>query len=200
MVCGGGFIASTVASLMMNGVCCMWQMQEEEDRRDALRKDIRVEYERQRRAEQELWEQRHNMTENWYQSDASLTDGRRRKLLADKLRLSSSSNNSRGASHHSSRATTHSAATAAEGRDGPPPQAVSSSSTTRGLVKQLESPLSRQPIKKRRVRVRSPSSVALMDCSEDEPPTMHWNAMSSLMDSALEVGEEETTSLVEVSL
>jgi hypothetical protein len=181
----------------------MWQMQEEEDRRDALRKDIRVEYERQRRTEQELWEQRHTLTENWYQSDASLIDERRRKLLADKLKLSSSSSNSRGAGNNSSRAAMHAAAAAAaaaaEARDGPPTNDAFSLPTG-GLVKQLESPLSRQPIKKRRVRVRSPSSVALMDCSEIETPTMHWHAMSSLMDSALEVGEEETTSLVEVAL
>jgi hypothetical protein len=41
-------VASTFVSLMMNGMCCVWQMGEEESRREGIRKDFRYEYERQR--------------------------------------------------------------------------------------------------------------------------------------------------------
>jgi len=81
-------VASTVASFMMNGVCCVWQMQEEDERREAIRRDIRVEYERQRMVDQELWEQR-QQDERRYHSDSSMQDDRRRKLLMSKMNLSS---------------------------------------------------------------------------------------------------------------
>ena len=99
MVLDGTFLASTVASVMMNGVCCVWQMQEEEARRDTLRQDIRVEYERQRLHEKEMWEQMHSF---YSEASGSLEDsspyggsstfspvveGRRRKLVSEKMRL-----------------------------------------------------------------------------------------------------------------
>ena len=86
----------------------MWQMQEEEERRDAIRRDIRVEYERQRLQERELWEQmnenhrrRHASFYSDYSSHreqqdgfvressfSSSVDGRRCKLVAEKRQLS----------------------------------------------------------------------------------------------------------------
>lgn len=242
VVCEGGFVASTIASLMMNGVCCVWQMQEEEDRRDAIRQDIRVEYERQRVIERDLWAQRQrqqleeqfnrggdansSMAENWYTDASSVhTDHRRRKLIADKMRLSSKSQPSDG-----------------EGRASNNNQASHSFGHT--LVKKLASPLSRQPIKKRKIRVAtsprqketcaftdSPHCVTdlgLMECqdrphttttkaSSSSSPNSTWNDMSSLMDSAFaddeddddeqyglmmidDGGVEEITSLVDVPL
>ena len=56
MVLDAAFYASTVTSLMMNGVCCVWQMQQEEEQRASFRQDIRAEYERQREEEFKLWE------------------------------------------------------------------------------------------------------------------------------------------------
>ena len=54
MVCDGAMIASTIVSMMTNGVCCMWQHQEEMDRRETIRRDIRVEYWQQRLIDHEL--------------------------------------------------------------------------------------------------------------------------------------------------
>ena len=56
MVLDAAFYASTVTSLMMNGVCCVWQMQQEEEQRASFRQDIRAEYERQREEEFKMWE------------------------------------------------------------------------------------------------------------------------------------------------
>ena len=78
----------------MNGVCCVWQMQEEEDRREALRKDIRIEYERQRlidrqqrQMDMERWSDESNEARQ-RESDASRRDDRRRSLLHNKMDLS----------------------------------------------------------------------------------------------------------------
>ncbi len=60
MVCDGAMVASSLVSMMMNGVCCMYQMQEEDDRREAIRKDIRFEYERQKMMDMEYWNYRPN--------------------------------------------------------------------------------------------------------------------------------------------
>ena len=187
-------MASTVASIMMNGLCCIWQMEAENDTRESIRKDIRVEYERQRQIEQELWEQRRKcQTENWYTDASSVnTDHRRRKLIADKMNLSVHSQGS------------HRSAQAEEPREGPP------------LVQRISSPLSRQPIKKRKVRMTSPHSVAdfqVADCiaTDAAKSPQQWNDMSSLMDSAFQEDDEhydidemptedEISSLVDVPL
>jgi hypothetical protein len=114
MFCDGAMIASTIASLMMNGVCCMWQMQEEEDRRHAIRSDIRVEYERQRLLDLERWAEATNRR-NVHIGDNSAIhpldyhynlqkdqqqqqqDDRRRALLVSKLSVLSSKNQRRDA-------------------------------------------------------------------------------------------------------
>jgi len=92
MVCDGAMVASTLVSMMMNGVCCVWQMQEEDERRDAIRKDIRTEYTRQRMMDMEYW-QFHGRA---YHSDTSLVEDkqhdRRRRLLLTKQKLHVSSN------------------------------------------------------------------------------------------------------------
>lgn len=86
MVCDAATLLGTAASLMMNGVCCMYQMQEEEDRREAIRKDIRVEYERQRLAERDQQRQ----SDRQFHSDSSiLIEERRKSLLRRKHGLSS---------------------------------------------------------------------------------------------------------------
>lgn len=94
MVCDGAMVASTIASIMMNGVCCFWQMQEEEDRRETLRKDIRVEYERQRLLDLERWAHHRKEMSNrgGYHSDSSVSPGdhRRRDLIRRKMNISSS--------------------------------------------------------------------------------------------------------------
>mmetsp|Transcript_6687 Transcript_6687/g.13981 ORF Transcript_6687/g.13981 Transcript_6687/m.13981 type:complete len:226 (-) Transcript_6687:214-891(-) len=91
MVLDAAFVASTVTSVMMNGVCCVWQMQEEEDRRDAIRKDIRVEYERQRLIEREMWEQRQSFYANSQAGSDSSLGSRRQKLIVEKMNLSANS-------------------------------------------------------------------------------------------------------------
>ena len=83
-------LVSTIASFMMNGVCCVWQMQEEEERRDAIRKDIRVECERQRIIEREVYEQR-KIQELVLAREKSIQEERRRRLMMTKLTCSSES-------------------------------------------------------------------------------------------------------------
>lgn len=193
VLCEGSFVMSTVASLMMNGVCCLWQMEEENDRqmqqREAIRQDIRVEYERQRQIEQEIWKQRQEeyrdpssgsnlLTENWYAgSPLAHTELRRRKLMEDKRRLSLASQESLC-------------------DDTEPP-----------LVQQPTSPLSRQPIKKRKIRVASPPRTHIkvvgnnVNDDDDDNIACVWTGapksncecsdMSSLMDMALEDEEED---------
>lgn len=147
----------------------IWNMEAENDTREAFRRDIRVEYERQRKIEQELWEQRQRChAENWYSDASSVnTDHRRRKLIADKLNLSVYSQGSQRSEEPD------------ENREGP------------ALVQHIPSPLSRQPIKKRKVRIASPHNVvdfALADCvvAGTTKSPQHWNDMSSLMDSAFD--------------
>mmetsp|Transcript_13007 Transcript_13007/g.26388 ORF Transcript_13007/g.26388 Transcript_13007/m.26388 type:complete len:213 (-) Transcript_13007:137-775(-) len=183
VVCTGGFVAQTVASIMMNGLCCIWQMEAENDAREAIRKDIRVEYERQRKIEQEIWEQRQKQcqTENWYSGSASSvsTDDRRRKLIADKMNLLSV--RSQGSSNSSSsRRRSQQAREGEEPREGPV------------LVQRVSSPLSRQPIKKRKVRIASPHSVVadFITTTNAVKPPQQWNDMSSLMDSAFDDDNE----------
>jgi hypothetical protein len=73
----------------------MWQMQEEEDRRDATRKDIRIEYERQRLMDLETWAEQ-SVGNRQYHTDPSIQDDRRRKLLSRKLDASNSSRRESG--------------------------------------------------------------------------------------------------------
>jgi hypothetical protein len=58
MVVDGAAVASTVASLMMNGVCCVWQMQEDQTLRESIRKDVQAEYKHQRSEDQKIWDSR----------------------------------------------------------------------------------------------------------------------------------------------
>jgi ATP-dependent protease HslVU (ClpYQ) ATPase subunit len=46
-----GFLLSTGVSLMMNGVCCVYQMHGEKELRQAMRSDIREEWKEQREIE-----------------------------------------------------------------------------------------------------------------------------------------------------
>lgn len=51
VLCDGGFLLSTGVSMMMNGVCCVYQMNGEKDLRQAMRSDIREEWKQQRAEE-----------------------------------------------------------------------------------------------------------------------------------------------------
>lgn len=98
MVLDGTFCASAVASLMINGICCAWQIQNDEEQRDVLRKDMRVESELHRLQNRELWEQMHSDSPNrrhcYYREEderptsplsfSSDTEERRRKFVAER--------------------------------------------------------------------------------------------------------------------
>lgn len=107
MVCDGAMVASSLVSMMLNGVCCMYQMQEEDERREAIRKDIRFEYERQRMMDMEYWNYRPNNNNNKraYHSDSSVPevshdhDRRRQRLMLAKNNTHSS-NADRIDDHH----------------------------------------------------------------------------------------------------
>lgn len=58
MVLDGAFYVSTIVSLMVNGVCCVWQQQVEDETRRVFRDDIRAEFDRIRQFEKDLCEQR----------------------------------------------------------------------------------------------------------------------------------------------
>ena len=53
-----GFLLSTGASLLMNGACCIYSMNEEKDLREAMRQDIRDEWRLQREIESREKQQR----------------------------------------------------------------------------------------------------------------------------------------------
>lgn len=110
MVCDGAMVASTVVSLMMNGMCCMYQQQEEAKRSETIRRDIRAEYWHQRLVDHELLSQRKDMYQEDSISDIQATipqrhnetssssssslilskvDHRRRQLVMDKIKASS---------------------------------------------------------------------------------------------------------------
>ena len=217
VVCSGGFVASTVASIMMNGVCCLWQMEEEKEKqlrqREAFRRDIRVEYERQRRIEQEIWEARRNntRTENWYHdADSSVnTDQRRRKLIATKASLV----------HHTTAAATETQSQQPGDmhNDSTPSLLLPScQDPATALVQRVASPQSRQPIKKRKVRIAtSPTNKnnaattttttttttstnkqqQLLACrpimAVYPKSPQQWNDMSSLMDTAFHDDDDD---------
>lgn len=108
MVCDAGMIVS----LMMSGLCCIWQEHSEKERREIIRNDIRVEYLRHRIIEQELFElrRRQMMMEEtsghyeqfYYEIERRITDDeirKRQQMFIDKANGSyfstlNSSNNS----------------------------------------------------------------------------------------------------------
>lgn len=91
MVCDAAMIVSTLVTFMMNGACCVYQMQEDEDLRQTIRKDIRVEYERQRVIDLERGVER-DSKEHQYQSESLLNQDRRQRLLSQKMNLLSHAN------------------------------------------------------------------------------------------------------------
>ena len=110
-------MVNLVASVMMNGVCCIHSMQEEEKRqhaqREALRKVINVEWQRQRLMELEdeesrLYGRMHTSTNNHHHDCGGSTGGslghdpiveeRRRLLMARKAMASSASASSQQSS------------------------------------------------------------------------------------------------------
>lgn len=64
---------------MMNGTCCLWQMQQEEERRESLRRDFRMEYERHRLIDREL-----QIIAYQQQRDERESSDRRQKIMAAK--------------------------------------------------------------------------------------------------------------------
>jgi hypothetical protein len=80
MVLDGIAVASTVISLMVNGLCCLWQQQEEQKLREAIRHDVRTEYWHHRRS-MDL-----QMPLNPDASDRSPLDANDIKLIQDERR------------------------------------------------------------------------------------------------------------------
>jgi hypothetical protein len=59
VICDGGIVTSTVVSLLMNGLCCIWNEEMEVERREQLRNDIRDTYKKQRTRD------KHEMVQWW---------------------------------------------------------------------------------------------------------------------------------------
>lgn len=82
-----GLLSNILTSSLMNGICCVYSMQEQEARRreheDFLRKTITVEMERQRIIERELLEKQ--MKEQGLSDTAVVAEARRRLLIATKI-------------------------------------------------------------------------------------------------------------------
>jgi len=85
-------LSNIVASALMNGLCCVHSMQEEEARRkehqDFMRKTIHVEWERQRVIERELFEK--ELNEQGLSDAAVVAEARRRLLIATKVQAKKS--------------------------------------------------------------------------------------------------------------
>ena len=95
MVLDAAMIVSTLVTFTMNGMCCVYQMQEDEDLRRTIRKDMRVEYERQRVIDLERWAE-HDSKERQHRSESSHNQDRRQRLLRQKLDLTSQASRDRG--------------------------------------------------------------------------------------------------------
>lgn len=82
-----GLISNVLASVVMNGLCCVHSMQEEEARRkehqDFVRRTIKVEYERQRLIEREIWDKQ--LREQGLTDAAIVAEARRKLLIAAKI-------------------------------------------------------------------------------------------------------------------
>ena len=93
MVCDGAMVLNFVASVMMNGVCCMHSMEQDERRKkeqqEVWRKVMSVEYQRQRLMEQE--QQARFLREQGLDAASLLADERRRLYIAAKLSASQNS-------------------------------------------------------------------------------------------------------------
>lgn len=92
--------AAMVVSLMVNGLCCAWQEQNEKERREVFRNDIRDECRRSRILEAKIHEQRQKKLslaaglENYSSFIAEESIRRRQKLMSDKKKALESPNNS----------------------------------------------------------------------------------------------------------
>ena len=94
MVVDGTVLGTTILSLIMNGMCCIWQQQEEQENREAIRRDIRAEYWEQKLIDLEIEQHVRAVKETEscsspvrYNRDP-IQEDRRRKLLRDKWRAS----------------------------------------------------------------------------------------------------------------
>ena len=63
VLCDGGFLLTTGVSMMMNGVCCVYQMNGERELRQAMRDDIRDEWRQQREVETRAKQEQERETE-----------------------------------------------------------------------------------------------------------------------------------------
>jgi hypothetical protein len=103
MVCDGAMVLNFVASAMMNGVCCMHSMEQDERRKkeqhEVWRKVMSVEYQRQRLMEHE--QQERFLHEQGLDAASLLADERRRRYIAAKLCASQNSGSRRSCSQQS---------------------------------------------------------------------------------------------------
>lgn len=103
MVCDGAMVLNFVASAMMNGVCCIHSMEQDERRKkeqhEVWRKVMSVEYQRQRLMEQE--QQARFLREQGLDAASLLADERRRRYIAAKLCASQNSGSRRSCSQRS---------------------------------------------------------------------------------------------------
>mmetsp|Transcript_18578 Transcript_18578/g.25771 ORF Transcript_18578/g.25771 Transcript_18578/m.25771 type:complete len:268 (-) Transcript_18578:170-973(-) len=90
MLCDAALVANFVATAMMNGVCCIHSMQEEEKNRqkdaDTLTAAIRVEWERQRQMDKEHREQLVEDARREAALQIRVAEERRRNVIAAKKR------------------------------------------------------------------------------------------------------------------
>lgn len=97
VVVEGATILNLVASVMMNGVCCIHAMEEEERRKKetekTMRKVINVEWQRQRLMEQEQHER--FLRDQGMDAASVMADERRRLYMATKMMAASSQHSSR---------------------------------------------------------------------------------------------------------
>mmetsp|Transcript_16179 Transcript_16179/g.22790 ORF Transcript_16179/g.22790 Transcript_16179/m.22790 type:complete len:276 (+) Transcript_16179:112-939(+) len=104
MLCDAALVANFVASAMMNGVCCIHSMQEEEKNRkenaETLTAAIRVEWERQRQMDKEHRQQIVEDARREAALQIRLAEERRRNVIAAKMRAANMNkqNGSGGAS------------------------------------------------------------------------------------------------------
>jgi hypothetical protein len=83
VLCDGGILTTTFVSIVMNGVCCVWNEEMEVERREQWRQDIQTTYERQRMHD------KHEMMNFWRAQLQQHEDPSARSPVEDRAALQS---------------------------------------------------------------------------------------------------------------
>jgi hypothetical protein len=109
-------LGTSIVSLMVNGLCCAFQQKDEQEQREAMRRELRTEYWHQRLLDLEMEQQQYHCRRDGSSGEqrdqvspnsSVVSEARRRKLQRDKLRASHASSPPLVVTPASSRSSSH---------------------------------------------------------------------------------------------